>query len=120
MVVGTVTEIGKSAINQKDPIVILFGEQATEELRTVSVIQDFNESDQERIDLEKGDKISFDGRAYTILEVGSLANENLKTIGHATLNFSSVPKEDKLANGIYLEPFDLPKFKVGTKIDYIK
>ncbi|ALV21716.1 MAG: PTS glucitol/sorbitol transporter subunit IIA [Carnobacterium sp.] len=119
MLVGKITAIGEHAITQKDPIIILFGEQATEDLRTVSIIQSF-EKDKERVDLKPGQTITFDEQVYTILEVGALANENLNTIGHVTLNFSEVPEEDKLASGIYLEPFTLPKVAVGTTIHYAK
>ena len=41
MLVGTVTAIGENAISKKDPMIILFGEQATEEIRTVAIIQSF-------------------------------------------------------------------------------
>ncbi len=119
MLVGKITAIGENAVSQKDPIIILFGEQATEDLRSVSIIQEF-EADKKEVTLKPGQKVSFDDQDYTILEVGSLANENLNTIGHVTLNFAEVPKEDKLANGIYLEPFKLPELTIGTTIYYAK
>ncbi|MGB3160485.1 PTS glucitol/sorbitol transporter subunit IIA [Carnobacterium sp.] len=119
MLVSTVTSIGKYAISKKDPIIILFGEQATEDLRSVSIIQSFKEN-QSRVELEPGKSVFFDDQEYTILEVGSLANENLNTIGHVTLDFSEVPEEDRLANGLYLTPFKLPKIEIGSTIHYAK
>lgn len=117
MLVGTVTAIGENAISKKDPMIILFGEQATEEIRTVAIIQSFEE-DKETVKLQTGDTISFDEKVYTIETVGSLANENLNTIGHVTLSFSEVPKDDRIESGIYLAPHELPEVSVGTKISY--
>lgn len=116
MVIGTVTSIGEQAISQKDPIIILFGEGATEDIRNVSVIQEFANS--ETIDLKVGNTISFDEDVYTIEAVGALATDNLNSIGHITLSFSEVPSEDMLGNGLYLTPHHLPKIEVGTKISY--
>ncbi|WP_414838773.1 PTS glucitol/sorbitol transporter subunit IIA [Carnobacterium sp. TMP28] len=119
MLVGTVTSIGEQAISKKDPIIILFGEQATKDLRSVSIIQSFKEG-QEKVKLMPGKSVFFDDQEYTILEVGSLANEHLNTIGHVTLHFSEVPSEDRLASGLYLKPFKVPKIKVGSMIHYAK
>ncbi len=119
MLVGTVTSIGEQAISKKDPIIILFGEQATEDLRSVSIIQSFKEN-QDRVELKPGQSVFFDDQEYTILEVGALANENLNTIGHVTVDFSEVPSEDRLASGLYLKPFKLPKIEIGSTIHYAK
>lgn len=117
MAIGTVTSIGPQAISEKDPIIILFGEEATEDIRQVSVIQAF-EKESEAIDLKEGHMIKFDDQAYTIEAVGSLAVDNLNSIGHITLSFTDVPAEDQLGNGIYLSPKTLPVISVGTKISY--
>lgn len=117
MLVGTVTAIGENAISKKDPMIILFGEQATEDIRTVAIIQSF-ENEKETIKLEAGQTISFDEKIYTIKSVGSLANENLNTIGHVTLSFSEFPEEDRIESGLYLSPYELPEIAIGTKISY--
>ncbi len=117
MLVGTVTAIGENAISKKDPMIILFGEQATEEIRTVAIIQSF-EKEKETVKLKPGQKISFDEKIYTIKTVGSLANENLNTIGHVTLSFSEVPEDDRIESGLYLAPYELPELTIGTKITY--
>lgn len=119
MLITKITAIGESAISQKDPLIILFGEQATEELRKVSVIQSAVSNGQV-VFLKPEGKILFDDQEYTILDVGTLANENLNSIGHVTLNFAQPPeaKEDRIENGVYLSPFDLPNLTVGSKITY--
>lgn len=117
MLIGTVTAVGEDAIEKKDPMIILFGEKATEDIRTVAIIQSF-EKEEENIKLEPGHTISFDEQVYTIETVGSLVNENLNTIGHVTLSFSEVVKDDQIESSIYLSPHELPNVVVGTKISY--
>lgn len=117
MLKTTITAIGDSAISSKDPLIILFGEQASEELRKVSVIQRVV-SEKQTIDLRAGGKVSFGEQEYTIQHVGLLANKNLNAIGHVTLIFSELPEEDAIENGIYLTPYQLPKLSVGTEIAY--
>lgn len=119
MLVTKITAIGESAISQKDPLIILFGEQATEELRKVSVIQSAISSEQP-VSLKPEGKILFGDQEYTILYVGTLANENLNSIGHVTLNFAQPPeaKENRIENGVYLSPFELPELTIGSEITY--
>lgn len=117
MIKTQITAIGDSAINTKDPLIILFGEQATEELRKVSVIQK-TVSIEKKIDLHPGGTVTFGEQVYSIQHVGSLANANFNSIGHITLIFSELPedKEDRIENGVYLMPHELPILSVGTEI----
>ncbi|MER2181213.1 MAG: PTS glucitol/sorbitol transporter subunit IIA [Desemzia incerta] len=119
MLITKITAIGNSAISKRDPLIILFGEQATEELRKVSVIQS-KVSEDHLIELKTGGIIAFGEQEYEILDVGSLANTNLNSIGHVTLNFAQPPeaKEDRIENGVYLTPFELPELSVGLEITY--
>lgn len=116
-----VTAIGPSAISTKDPLIILFGEQATEELRKVSVIQSVI-SEEKTVDLQPGGSVSFGEQRYTIQHVGTLANTNFNSIGHVTLIFSDLPedKEDRIENGVYLTPHQLPELNEGTVILFEK
>lgn len=114
-----ITAIGDSAISNKDPLIILFGEQATDELRKVSVIHTVV-SEEQTVDLHPGGTISFGDQTYTIQHAGSLANTNFNAIGHVTLIFSKLPaaKEDKIENGLYLSPYKLPKLSEGLEMTY--
>ncbi len=40
---ATITAIGKDALSSKDPMIILFGPEATDALRDVAVIQQFDD-----------------------------------------------------------------------------
>lgn len=112
-----VTDIGSQALDGKEPMIILFGEGATEHLKKYSVIQQFQEKT--TLNLTKGDYLKIGDQRYTIQEVGAFANSNLNSISHVTLVFSEVPKEDPIMNGIYLSPSTMPKIAVGTTIDYL-
>ncbi|MBO1300825.1 MULTISPECIES: PTS glucitol/sorbitol transporter subunit IIA [unclassified Enterococcus] len=116
MTQATITEIGTSAINPEESMLILFDQSATSALRDYTIIQEF--STKENFSLETNDWISFDHQEYTIEHVGPLANENLTTVGHVTLVFEEPPKGDKIVNGIYLSPYQLPEINVGTIINY--
>ena len=114
-----VTEIGESAINEKDPLVILFGEKATSQLRKVSVVHS-PEKQNEVIDLTKVTKIVFGTEEYTVKGIGELANDNFNTIGHITLRFSdNLSTEDmRIENAVYLSPEHVPTLKKGTEITF--
>lgn len=116
---STIKEIGKQALDG-DHTVILFGPDATDKLRLVSVIQEFEkETPINNFVFKKGDTITIDGTTYLASYVGSMVEMNMKALGHATLYFgSSVPKKP-LANAIYLETekdTKMPKFKVNDWI----
>lgn len=113
-----IQKIGAQAISEKDPMIILFGEEATESIAEVAVLQTWNKA--EEVTLKDGDALEFGSEHYQIDFVGKLANENLNSIGHVTLIFEDVPDEDKLANGLYLTPHQLPNLTVGETITYIQ
>lgn len=112
-----VTEIGVRALDGKEPIIILFGEGATESLREYSVIQKFQEN--QPLEMKKGDLLKIDGQEYTISYIGAFANDNLNSIAHVTLVFDNIPKEDPIVNGLYLSPSKLPAIEVGSVIEYV-
>lgn len=119
-ITATVTAIGQDAISTKDNMVILFGDQATNALRDVSVIQEFADAEAaKQLNLVRGDHLYIDDIKYRITDVGRLTNSGLQQIAHATLVFKPVPTEDALGNALYLSPTAMPVFKVGTQIRYV-
>ena len=112
-----VTEVGQHALDGKEPLIILFGEKATEALKEYSVIQKFEE--QVTLTMKKNDQLKIGEKKYTITHVGSFANNNLNSIAHVTLVFNKVPEEEAIVNGLYLSPFELPTIEIGTTIEYI-
>lgn len=116
MIHATIKEIGEQAVSEQEPILILFDQTATSTLRNYSVIQEI--TSKETFSLSKEGVISFDQQEYTIEHVGTMANENLNTVGHVTLIFDHYSTESSIANGIYLAPYQLPEIHVGTQIEY--
>lgn len=115
-----IVAIGEKAQSKTDPLIILFGESASESLREVACIQQF--SDLKALDklvLKKGDSVKIDDYEYTIDFVGALVQANLQTIQHANLFFKPAPKEDRLENGLYLLGGEQPSMAIGTIITYI-
>lgn len=115
----TIEAIGEKAWDETEPMLILFGEKITPELREYSIVQKFPKG-QLPPDLKVGDTISFGEVSYNIEKVGRLANENLKELGHVTLVFGPLPTHDELVNAIYLNPHTLPEVSVGMTITYPK
>ncbi|MGM9903226.1 hypothetical protein A5844_001978 [Enterococcus sp. 10A9_DIV0425] len=116
MIHAIIKEVGTAAFSEKEPLLILFDQSATAALRNYSIIQEI--TSEVAFSLQIGDSISFDEQEYLIEHIGPLANDNLTTVGHSTLIFGQQSEENKIANGIYLSPYQLPKIKVGTKIVY--
>ncbi|ASZ08330.1 MULTISPECIES: PTS glucitol/sorbitol transporter subunit IIA [Enterococcus] len=116
MIQANVVEIGPEAINEKEPMLILFNNTATTTLRNYSIIQEF--LNKEPFKLESGKTIRFDEQEYTIEHVGTTANQNLETVGHVTLVFDEHQPENTIVNGVYLNPYQLPEIHLGTQIYY--
>jgi PTS system glucitol/sorbitol-specific IIA component len=120
---ATVTQIGEQALGHADPIVVLFGEEATAEIAAIAVIQRFADPAQQRaLTVAVGDTIQVGAAAYTITYVGRAAQNNLRSLGHVAFVFSDTAQGDRLQNGLYLHPIAdaprFPDFQVGTTISY--
>lgn len=116
MITSTVTYIGESAINEKEPMLVLFNESATENLKQISIIQQVEPDI--TFNLTNGDRIDIDGTPYSIQYVGNLANSNLNHLGHTVLLFAEVPENDIIENALYLSPHSLPTIKNNSIITY--
>jgi PTS system glucitol/sorbitol-specific IIA component len=114
MIQTTITSIGEHAIGD-EPLLLVFDDSATHVLKEYSLIQAVPEA---TFDVKKGSTIAFGNEIFTVTHVGKTANENLNSIGHATMAFEAVPLEDSIANGIYLTPHHLPKVTEGMIIQY--
>ncbi|MFD1484021.1 PTS glucitol/sorbitol transporter subunit IIA [Lacticaseibacillus baoqingensis] len=116
---AVVTAIGAHALDPADPLVILFDEDATAALRDVTVIQRFNDPQQQAsLTVKPGDHLALAGHTYEIMRVGQLANTNLRTIGHVSLIFQAIPAQP-MENALYLEPLQKPTLAVGDELTYI-
>lgn len=120
--IANIKKIGKKAVDNKDGMVILFGEGANKDLEDVSVIQKFStETPVSGFVFKKGDTITVDGQTYVANYVGPMVESNMKALGHATLFFNRPVSKTPLANAIYFDSDidqPLPNFKVDDDIVY--
>ncbi|WP_297817232.1 PTS glucitol/sorbitol transporter subunit IIA [uncultured Lactobacillus sp.] len=118
-----ILEVGKQAIDPRENIIIMFGDNATDELKNVSVIQKFDtDHSLDNFVFEKGDQIKINSRFYEAIGVGSLVTTDMKDMGHATLVFIDQTPQKLMKNAIYLQKMDeekIPNFVSGDEIEYI-
>lgn len=119
---ATIEKIGKKAVDSKDGMVILFGENAPSDLADVSVIQKFSaDTPASTFIFKKGDTITIDGQTYVANYVGPMVESNIRALAHATLFFNRPLPRTPLANAVYFDPDvnqPLPVFKVDDDIVY--
>ncbi|HBI8289297.1 TPA: PTS glucitol/sorbitol transporter subunit IIA [Listeria monocytogenes] len=116
MTISKIMEIGPLVpAFEEEKIVILFGPTATNELREISVIHEFQDVPNNA--LTKGNKLLIGEQAYTIEEVGSDANKNLEELGHISVYFRSGQNE-VLPGAIVVSPEIFPTITVGDSIQF--
>jgi PTS system glucitol/sorbitol-specific IIA component len=93
-------------------ILVLFGNEAPEELREFAVIHDGAVL---IANIEVGDSIQLSGKTYHILAIGEVSNSNLANLGHLVLKFNgeTVPE---MPGDVCLENAELPEIQIGSKL----
>ncbi|MEM7336370.1 MAG: PTS glucitol/sorbitol transporter subunit IIA [Chloroflexota bacterium] len=93
-------------------IIVLFGDNAPEELVEFSVIHDGKELHDE---IQAGDIVQIDDEQFSILAVGEVANDNFRNLGHLVLKFNGAD-EVEMPGDVCVEKRPLPPIAVGTVI----
>ncbi|HHY88584.1 MAG TPA: PTS glucitol/sorbitol transporter subunit IIA [Chloroflexi bacterium] len=110
---ATVTYIGPLVSEFLDSgIVVLFGEDAPEELRDFAIIHDGHELIESII---PGDCVQIRGETYRINAVGEVANSNLANLGHLVLKFNGA-NEVEMPGDVCVEARQLPEIQVGDTL----
>ncbi|MDF1493408.1 PTS glucitol/sorbitol transporter subunit IIA [Caproiciproducens sp. CPB-2] len=112
----TVTAIGRDAIFDESPMLVLFGKDCPEELQDACIIHEFKGEQSDGI-LRPGGHMLFDDKEYTVEQVGEVANENFSRLGHMTLIFD--PSEDVLPGAVVLSPAGVPEVRIGSSIVFM-
>jgi PTS system glucitol/sorbitol-specific IIA component len=95
----------------EEKLMILFKENAPEELAEYCVLHDKNEV----LDIVKeGDILVIADEEYTIVYVGDEVQKNLEDLGHISLRFDG--GREGLGGSLYLENKALPTIKKGDRI----
>lgn len=97
-----VMDIGESSKDMTEQnMIILFGENAPDELKPFCHLININDIEGE---IEDGDRLFISGDEYHIETVGDLVNQNLANLGHVTLNFGEANTQDNILPGtIYIK-----------------
>lgn len=96
-------------------MIILFGENAPDTLKDYCYGIDVIPTN-ERI--REGMNIAFDGESFIIQAVGNMAERNLVSLGHLTINFTG-NSSDCLPGAIVVENKPAPNLSVGTRIEIL-
>ncbi|SES79459.1 PTS system, glucitol/sorbitol-specific IIA component [Salinibacillus kushneri] len=111
---STIKEIGALVPSfEEEKVVILFGPQAPDELREMSVIHEIEETSDQPI--QEGGTLRIGDQTYTITAVGSAANDNLKELGHISVYFKE-PADNVLPGAVFVSPSQFPTFNEGNTI----
>mgnify|MGYP000853111972 FL=1 len=114
------TEIYRTTVHDAGPMAeafvsegmfVTFGANAPEALREFCYIVDINGMDAA---LATGQKFTVDGRAFTITAVGEMAQRNLESLGHITVNIDGAA-EPKMAGAIHIRcDGPTPEITIGS------
>lgn len=91
---------------------ILFGDNAPDTLKDFCYtidIKPVNES------IEVGHTVVIDNKEYEITALGSVAEQNLASLGHVTIVFDGAT-EASLPGSIYVKGSGVPKLTIGSEI----
>ncbi|MDO5147364.1 MAG: PTS glucitol/sorbitol transporter subunit IIA [Eubacteriales bacterium] len=84
-----ITEWGEEALGfleeEETKFIVIFNENAPEELREISVLHTISQVYEEP---EKGDTMIICGKVFDITAVGEEAKYTLRTLGHCTIHFT--------------------------------
>ena len=110
---ATITAIGPYVAEFIDHnILVLFGDQAPEELAEFSIIHDGKDL---KGTLSVGDIVFLGETEFKVLAVGEVANDNLKNLGHVILKFNG-ETEPEMPGDVCVEALPLPAIEPGLEI----
>ncbi|MBV1817746.1 PTS glucitol/sorbitol transporter subunit IIA [Anaerosalibacter bizertensis] len=96
----------------KERMIIIFNEDAPDELAEISAIHNSNILKE---DVKVGDTVLIGNLKYEVVAVGDGANKTLKELGHCTFKFKDSNIAD-LPGVINLKGDDLKELKIGYEI----
>lgn len=95
-------------------LLILFGPEATAELRDICVIHESIDDPKDVI--KKNGKLTIGEQEYRVLEVGDEANPNFESLGHISIYFRDGENNEILPGAILVEPKIFPSVALGDEI----
>lgn len=111
------TEVNKLGIMVEEfygeKMIILFKDNAPEELADYCVLHGKNEVNDE---IQVGDIFKIDGEEYKVTAVGDEVHKNLRDLGHICVRFDGSTNAE-LPGSLYLEDKEIKEIKEGTVIE---
>lgn len=112
-----VTSIGPLAVEFMDEqIMVFFGVEAPEELHDHAIVHE--EISGLAGTVAPGDTIIVGDTSLTVLAVGSVANQNLGSMGHLVLKFNGL-SEPEMDGDVTVAAVDLPHVEPGTIVEIV-
>lgn len=110
----------ETTVNDAGPEVEIFAEKGmliTFAQKAIVTLKDYCyyiEKNDVKGDLKTAGKIDIDGKEYEVTQVGSIAEANLKTLGHVTISFNG--DGECLPGSICTKKAKVPVLKKGSRI----
>lgn len=95
-------------------LLILFGPEATPELKEICVIHQVENAPHDTIKV--GGILTISNQNYIIEKVGNEANSNYESLGHISIYFRDNGVDDVLPGAIVVTPKIFPKVAIGDQI----
>ncbi|WP_017470372.1 PTS glucitol/sorbitol transporter subunit IIA [Amphibacillus jilinensis] len=112
----TINQIGEMVEDIKsENMLILFGDDAPDELRDFSLSINVNEIYQSFV---VGDRLILGDASYEITAIGDAVETNLSALGHITLNFNGAT-EAELPGTLYLENKPIVNVEPGYHVKIV-
>jgi PTS system glucitol/sorbitol-specific IIA component len=112
-----VTAIGEIADEFiAEGVIVFFAATAPEELQEVALVHD--QTDPQTEDVQAGDTIRLGDKTYSVLAVGPVANENLRSLGHLVLKFNGL-EEPEMQGDVNLPNETIPEISVGIELEIL-
>lgn len=112
-----VTNIGEMVPEFKEAgLLILFGPEATNELKPICVMHEFETEPSLEV-LKENTRIEMGNKTYRIKKVGDAANQNFHELGHISIYFNE-GSEDLLPGAVLAEPNVFPGIRKGDQIRF--
>lgn len=119
MLLSHIKSIGESSYFDTHNILILFGPSVPDYMEEFVIVHEFDQQPQETI-LEVGSKLFIGDFEYTVEDIGSVANQTLCELGHASLYFGLEEGSDLLPGSILLSPYVMPKLSLGDTLIFVR
>jgi PTS system glucitol/sorbitol-specific IIA component len=110
-----VTSLGELAVEFiKEGVLVFFASNAPEELQDAAVVHDCTTP--QTVDVQVGDTVRIGDHSFPVLAVGSVANENMRNLGHLVLKFNGLT-EPEMQGDVNVPAVAIPEIVPGTELE---